>query len=475
MENIRASLGRLHAKDVLDKTRPDAAIQVVNTMDLLFQTAVMVNFDLRVDESIKLERIAANVEVTADMPVLPSADDVRQVLATLFLKADRIRIAPFLPAQRAQTKTQPGSVVVQVHPHLEGTWGAPVIVKFGARDEITTEASNYETLHPLLGGKFFAVLDAKAYSRGIGGLRYSLIGAQDWDKIRTLGDVLTREDPKRAVKLLERFFATTFKSLYDDAMHESMDLAKKYTPELHLTPDKLRAAMAQVHPHEQNEKQIHFNGVKDEFINPVEWILFDNDFRPMTVFTRVCLCHGDLHSRNVLVDSEGHFWLIDFGRVNKAKSHALRDFAELESDIKFSLLAETNLNTLLSFENALLKPSHREQALPTIALPNESLQRAYALIGGLRKTAAKLVHTDGDLREYYQALLFHALKSLRLSTIKLKKKQHALMAAALICARLEDWEHQRTKKPLKAPPLSTPSAKPSTRKSRKFPSYYNAN
>ncbi|NOK57759.1 MAG: hypothetical protein GFH27_549287n63 [Chloroflexi bacterium AL-W] len=61
----------------------------------------------------------------------------------------------------------------------------------------------------------------------------------------------------------------------------------------------------------------------------------NNQFRGFEALSRQCLCHGDLHGRNILVDDHNRFWLIDFARVER--SHALCDFVELETDIKFNL------------------------------------------------------------------------------------------------------------------------------------------
>ena len=53
----------------------------------------------------------------------------------------------------------------------------------------------------------------------------------------------------------------------------------------------------------------------------------------------VAITHGDLHGGNVLVRERGGTWLIDFYKTRRGP--ALRDFAELECDIKFDRV-ETN-------------------------------------------------------------------------------------------------------------------------------------
>jgi hypothetical protein len=152
---------------------------------------------------------------------------------------------------------------------------------------------------------------------------------------------------------------------------------------------------------------------------------------------KVCLCHGDLHGRNILVDSDGDYWLIDFARVGK--SHALRDFVELETDIKFSLMKDSDLAELHSYERALLMPGRFKEALPPVGFEESSMDKSYKVISTLRQVAAGSLKLEGDMREYYEALLFNTLKVLRLRHISACQKEHALLSASLLCMRLDHW------------------------------------
>ena len=105
--------------------------------------------------------------------------------------------------------------------------------------------------------------------------------------------------------------------------------------------------------------------------------------------TYVAWCHGDLHSRNILVDDSGHGWLIDFARSKK--SHVLRDFIELETDIKFALLPTTQLDTLISLETRLLVPATLSQALPDSIFADADTQKAYRAVATIRTMAYRLL------------------------------------------------------------------------------------
>jgi hypothetical protein len=144
-----------------------------------------------------------------------------------------------------------------------------------------------------------------------------------------------------------------------------------------------------------------------------------------------------LHGRNVLVDAAGHFWLIDFARA--AESHALRDFVELETDIKFNLLPVNNLKQQLLFETGLLAPTTFQDELPVLPLADERLTHAYHVILALRRLAVQLIGLEGEMAEYYQALFWHTLNILRLRHIAPAGKTYALLSAALLSERLEEW------------------------------------
>ncbi|MGB0388605.1 MAG: response regulator [Ardenticatenaceae bacterium] len=474
-DNLRKALGEVGAKASLDKKDPLAASKLVDIVDECFASVVKVNFALKIEGTLDLNRVASQIEVPrSDENLRPSALDVRQILQTLFHDAQAVYATLLLSAQQAPTFTQAGSLLIRARARYEHAWGAPVVVKFSAREEIESEAKNYHYIKRYLGGQRLPVLreeNGVAYSRQLGGLVYTLIGAQNWESICEFGQIYREHETERVIDLLKRFFRQTFGALFEDATRQPLNLTTSYTDALRLTPEKLRRAVQEVHPDGLREPTLRFNGLSaiansaiansaiansaiansaiansaiansaianKDVPNPIMWALPDNKFRTFNTFSRQCLCHGDLHNKNMLVDGEGHFWLIDFARV--AESHALRDFAELESDIKFNLLSVVDLKDLFVFEQALLTPTHSQDAYPNISFGNPHLDHAYRVVAALRRIAYDLIRLDGDMREYYQALFWHTLNIIRLRHITPQKKEHALLSAALICQRLEEW------------------------------------
>lgn len=435
-EIIRQALGKIKAREIVDKTRKDAASSLVDLVNDLFASEIKVNFNLEIEGDFDLDRIAFQIEVPPEgSGPPPAADDLRQVLQTLFSEAKSLHLVSLLSQQRVPATTQSGSVVLQAQPHFSQGPGVPVIVKLSARDEVARETENHRLIEPFLGGQHLAVLKGEAYSRQVGGLVYSLIGAEDWQTIRTFGDLFFSENAPTVIGLLERFFNQTFKGLLTNARQEKIDLVAAYTRQLRLTPDRLRLALAEVHPPALTEPHLQFKELPGSFKNPILWALPSGEFRPFEVLSRQCLCHGDLHSRNILVDTSGHFWLIDFARAGD--SHALRDFVELETDIKFNLLQVADLKALHQFERALLTPLTFLDSPPQCYFADPRLDHAYQVIMALRHIASTLLGLAGDMGEYYQALFIHTLNIIRLRHISPEWKQYALLSAALIRERLE--------------------------------------
>ena len=286
-----------------------------------------------------------------------------------------------------------------------------------------------------MGGQRLAQLEGEAYSRNVGGLLYSLIGAQEMGTVKPLSEVLFTADSHLVINLLQRFFQQTFGQIYEDAQAVTLDLTDHYTAQLGLTVPKLRQRARQLDPALLTAPTITWPEVGRPLPNPLRLAIDGDTFRSFgAVETRTSLCHGDLHSRNILVDHEQHFWLIDFAR--SCTSHILRDFAELESDIKFHVLPTPALTDFIAFETALTTPTHWVEEPTAILLPTQ-LQQAFDLITAVRRIAGERVALQADMHEYYQALFWHTINMVRLKTVSVERKQQALLSAAFLAERLQ--------------------------------------
>ncbi len=157
--------------------------------------------------------------------------------------------------------------------------------------------------------------------------------------------------------------------------------------------------------------------------------------------TYICITHGDFNQHNLLVDSIANMWLIDFQRTGQG--HILRDVAMLDSVVRFQLLAssEATLEERLQMEEALCsidRFSQVQQLTTRFSTENSALAKTYAIVVHLRTLARWLVSQkpNDDMSEYYIALLYNAMNTLRFNDLSLRQREHALLCASLLVDRL---------------------------------------
>ncbi len=435
-DNIREALGSIGAEDIIAKDDSDAPIKLITRVDELFRNSVGVNFELMIDSSIQLHRVAqqlARANACGGPP--PQATDLTLVLRRLFREATTLHLTPLFAPKTSARHAWSGAMLFRVQERRPQGSPVAMVLKLGSKADIAAEAVRYRASKPYLGGQRLAQLEGEAYSRNVGGLLYSLIGAQEAGTVQPLSEVLFTQATEVVIHLLERFFCQTFGQIFADAQPATLDLTEHYTTHLGLTVEKLRTRARDIDPALLTDSTIRWPGMNRALPNPLALAIQDNTFRSLGVVdTHTTLCHGDLHSRNILVDEEHHFWLIDFARASL--SHSLRDFAELETDIKFQVLPPQSLADFMALERALTGPSTWEEEPTAILLPTR-LQQAFDIITALRRIARERLALTGSMDAYYQALFWHALNMARLKTPSLAYKRQAIIAAALVTERLQ--------------------------------------
>src|SRR5258708_12658299 len=166
----------------------------------------------------------------------------------------------------------------------------------------------------------------------------------------------TMEDIKGA---LDNLFLETCGPWYDNRGHsQPHDLSEDYRRLLNLTPEKLRhgflALGASISTFKNDKFQFQSLSSKRIFTNPLA-LAVD---QPQWISTYVCTTHGDFNSHNILLDDYKNTWLIDFLRTGQG--HILHDISELNSIVRFDLLAGTDatLDERLAMEEALSRIDH---------------------------------------------------------------------------------------------------------------------
>ncbi len=159
-----------------------------------------------------------------------------------------------------------------------------------------------------------------------------------------------------------------------------------------------------------DRNRIEVWGVTGNYPDPLKVyrLLLD---RPLK--SRRSFVHGDLHVRNVLVDSAGKAWLIDFAKVKER--HNLFDFIKLETYLRLLVLAQVygafSLNDYIHFEQTLNATTlGQASTAPT----NPELAKAYQVIRTIRQIARKYMGPEPDFRgEYFTALFLYSLSMLK--------------------------------------------------------------
>jgi hypothetical protein len=204
-------------------------------------------------------------------------------------------------------------------------------------------------------------------------------------------------------------------------------------------PEKLEQILSDQLKTVEGKQNLHFRNLKGEriFTNPLVATANVTLVRP----TYVCTTHGDFNQHNLIVDSTGHVWLIDF--QGTGQSHILRDVSMLDSAVRFQMLAseEATLEERLQMEEVLCsieRFSQVDQLMNNFTTSNPALEKIFATVVHLRNWARKLVQQNpgDDMSEYSIALLYNAMNTLRFTSLSSLQREHALLCASLLANRL---------------------------------------
>jgi len=386
--------------------------------------------------------------------LLLKSQEIRNLLCKMFFDCERIVVYPLL-AGRSK------AAVLAVRPFSGGRAERLVVAKLGKREDIEREALNYYKHAARLPGTWVPTM--KAHTGGgeeptaktlhFGGLVYT-VAAGEFERTERFRDFYRTNDADRIIEILGGILRDMRTGWYPPFHRDDGEtLSAAFRRELELTDEhhsreSFVDALSQLcgdasdfgpaFAVQNGRLDIDFRGGHSEiYPNPTAYV-YDCilDFGPALK----CVTHGDFNGDNLLVDQQHkRVWLIDFARTGEGS--ALRDFAELESVIKFELVGETDLQRLHRFEQRLLSCADLEHTPePDPDMPPD-LRKAMLVTGALRK------HVSGiaSQADYFASLLFHAawmvvsegsspptVGQARSVTVR---KSHALLSAAMLC----DW------------------------------------
>jgi CheY-like chemotaxis protein len=410
----------------------------------IFQKDLQINLKLSIIWSQrKAEALLCNLELDHEALVQPASslisrleDELDDLLRRLFSKSESILI-------RAMRSGYSGTSVLLIKPFYADTGaGRTFVVKFGDVKKIEQEYNNFkEFVEPFVGGKRSTGLLASSRTPLLGGIRYSLLGASG-DLPEDFGDFYARAKLPQLKKVLDRLFNDTCSAWYANPGYlQPRNLTNDYLRILGFTLAELEQITKQFSTIDVTPERIIFHSLSEQeqrrFSNPLV-ILSQHQFVHTTY---VCTQHGDLNQHNLLVDNDSYTWMIDFQSTGLA--HILCDITTLDSIVRFQLLPANGatLEERLEMEVALCGLKHFSQVdqLPNLfTTPNPVLAKAFATVVHLRLLAKSLIcqNPDGDICEYYVALFYNALNTLRYDNLAIEQREHALLCASLLADRI---------------------------------------
>ena len=363
-----------------------------------------------------------------------TTDHLQDLLGRTFPEAIRLVLKPLPSLETAALAATPvrRAVVLwaQEHRPLTNTLFTPKVVKIGTKDHIEREVVNYKRyVEGRLRQERQARLEGHALVWHLGAIAYAFLGTSPGE-LDSFRRYYTQRTPPQVLAVLRRLFTDTCHAWYHDERHTlpQARLYDLYNEALDLDNHLNRL--------DREHYRLAFEGLPEDLPNPALWAIREGR---ETAFERVttCIAHGDLHGDNFFVDKGDMTWLIDFEHTGPA--HALRDFVELEADIKLRLAQypADDLPALAALERSLLTG----QTLGAMLLPawevlqHPGLYKTFQVIAGIRHLA-HLATGVTRLPEYYHALLYETLFMASLTRLRQAVRERALLSAALIVERL---------------------------------------
>jgi CheY-like chemotaxis protein len=373
-------------------------------------------------------------ELLPDVPIEQKRNELVDLLNRLFHRMSSIVISPISAGHS-------GSRLVEVEPYCAVRGRAqPVIVKLDTRENIQRETENFDRyVHGFVGGSRYTNKEQVCYTLRLGGIVYSLLGFAG--QFMSFAKYYRTHDAAAVNTAVQNLFHETCRYWYENRLHKrKRKLSAHYRAQLNFDQSKLEKSLHEWFGRWVGQKEIQFSGLDGTFHNPVYSPYVQERSFTLPVFMAVT--HGDLNGSNVLVDSNGYTWLIDFYRTGEG--HILRDVIELETTVKFELLDVADLGALYELESALLAPRRFDEPLEfSNSSGNKELAKAFAVISTLRSMAHDMVRPDNDMQEYYVGLFYQTLNLLRYYWLLRRepkaRRRYVLLSASMLCERLQSW------------------------------------
>lgn len=360
------------------------------------------------------------------------AKELHALLAHLFSETEAILVTPLLPGFSS-------AKVLKVQPFISGSGGGGLfVVKFGNAHVIEYEYINYQkyVFYHNKSGRYTAAFKQQRMAN-LGAILYAFAGA-DLRNTHEFGIVYQQREFPQIQEVLNNIFYSVCGSWYQNTNPlYPLNLTQAYQQQESDSPRELEDIIVKHLPTVQFQQVLTFTSFKmmpsRSFPNPFRVL---STAQPLIRSTYKAITHGDLNQRNILVDHLGYPWLIDF--QSTGPGHILRDVATLDAVTRFQLLAasQATLDEFLAIEETLSAVQYFRQLdeLPDSPVTdNPALVKVYQTTVHLRKLARWMVRDqDKDMSEYYIALLYITLETLRYFSLSREQRERALLSASLL-------------------------------------------
>ncbi len=416
--------------------KPGFRRELLDEIDRVFVEKVKIKFDLQyLGNAEQIFRDVAR-DVNWSMTSAPSeavlAPQIQDLFGRLFASAERVHVAKLKPGLT-------GAAVVRVQPTYanRGT-GRSYVAKIGRKDKVETESDRYEmNVARFLPANTVGHMGVE-YSRHIGALLYTLAENEN-ARLVEFDEYYYQATPEDIVQSLHDLFQKTCRNWYESRQLEMGDLPQLYYEAFRMDETKMINRIQMVLPNFDPAAEM-FKVTPDgvSMRNPIAWLRMYRDEMVMPVHQ--CITHGDLTGRNIMVDETGKCWLIDFYRTYR--SHILRDFMVLETDIVYRLLPLLSMVDFLQMQDVLMEADRtgREPVLP--ATLSSEVCKAIEVVFALRQMAHAFARSlngssESARKEHLLSLLMGTLNVVRMRHIEEQRKLQALHAAVLIVGELD--------------------------------------
>lgn len=335
---------------------------------------------------------------------------------------------------------------------LKGRPGKQVIIKFGEIKIIKQESINYDKCV-----QWFLTLNQSVQKlsykelNGYAAILYTFAGDSP-KNILTFAEGIKEKDENKDEIIRDsvlNMFNPKRRDWYHHSVIEKGRHIRTYYLEsvLHKTPAELtkefetkilKSKNANIDI-KDNKKSIFFKDFNTKIPNPY---LFCNSHPFMDDFS-TCIIHGDLNTNNIIIDSNGQWYLIDYAHTGRG--HVFLDFINLELNIRHNLFWENGipftLKEMHNFEKSIIdKFEVDERNIPSANMDDDRkyyLEKARHLILLIRQRASENFK-DEPKRLYNLGLFYMALE---MTTKRMEggvnEKRHFIMLAGLLTNYLD--------------------------------------